>query len=424
MSLQTAKGVQDVPPEEKLVLNKIVSILKIVFERCGFMPLETPILERYETLASKYAAGEDSDALKEVFKLNDQGERDLALRFDLTVPLARYVAMNPTLKMPFKRYEMGPVFRDGPIKAGRLRQFWQCDIDTIGSASLLADAEIISILQNAFAQLNLDVVIKINNRKLLNGILEQSGIQNKEPAIIAIDKLDKLGFSGVEAELKERGYNNKQIEKLFSFLQAGITLNQLEARLDNPEGQAGLKELKELFSYLDQWKISEAEFEVSLARGLAYYTGTVYEVYLKKGKITSSLAAGGRWDEMIGKFIGGNRLVPAVGAAFGLVPILEALKEQQTFSIKTPAQVYVVPIKTVNECLPLIKQLRQAGINTDFDLSDRGMSKNLQYANTLGIPYVLIIGDQELAENKVLFRNMQTGDQQLLSLTEVIARLK
>ena len=182
MKLQTAKGVQDVPPEEKIVKNKVVSALQETFEAYGFAPLETPLLERYETLASKFAAGEASDALKETFKLTDQGKRNLGLRFDLTVPLARFVAMNPTMKMPFKRYELGPVFRDGPIRAGRVRQFWQCDVDTIGSKSMLAEAEILALVQKAFRKLNLDVVVKVNNRKLLNGILNQVRIKNKEEA--------------------------------------------------------------------------------------------------------------------------------------------------------------------------------------------------------------------------------------------------
>src|SRR3989338_8974335 len=186
MKLQTARGVQDVPPEEKIVKNQVVDTLKEMFELYGFAPLENPILERYETLAAKFAAGEASDALKEIFKLKDQGDRDLGLRFDLTVPLARYIAMNPNLKMPFKRYEIGPVFRDGPIKAGRMRQFWQCDLDIIGSSSMVADAECLALLENGFDQLGIDVIIKVNNRKLLNGILEQVGITDKETTIVSI----------------------------------------------------------------------------------------------------------------------------------------------------------------------------------------------------------------------------------------------
>ena len=424
MKLQTARGVQDVSPEEKIVKNQVVDTLKEMFELYGFAPLETPILERYETLAAKFAAGEASDALKEIFQLKDQGKRELALRFDLTVPLARYISMNPTLKMPFKRYEIGPVFRDGPIKAGRVRQFWQCDVDTIGSSSMLADAEVIAVLQMAFNKLKLDIVIKVNNRKLLNGILEQAGVAKKEEAIIAIDKLDKIGVEGVTEELKGKGYNNKQITSIFSLVKEGINLKQLKSKITVNEGKEGIAELEEVFSYLMMMGVNEAVFDVSLARGLAYYTGTVFEVYAKEGKITSSLAAGGRWDQMIGKFSGGNREVPAVGAAFGLVPIIECMKEKQKLQKKTLAQVYVIPIKTVKESLAVIKQLREAEIKVDFDLNNRGVSKNLEYASALGIPYAVIVGENELKQNKVMLKNMDSGEQLLLTVKDVVQKCK
>ena len=424
MELQTAKGVRDIPPEEKALKNKVVQTLTQVFELYGFAPLETPILERYETLAAKFAAGEASDALKETFRLKDQGDRELGLRFDLTVPLARFIAMNPTLKMPFKRYELGPVFRDGPIKLGRYRQFWQCDVDIIGSNSMLADAEVLAVVNAAFRKLKLDVVIKVNNRKILNGILAQAGITDKESAIIAIDKLDKIGKEGVTQELKVRGYANSQIERLFSLIKEGVTVKELKNKLTNPEGTAGITQLEELFGYLAELGVKNAVFDVSLARGLAYYTGTVLEAYLKKGKITSSLAAGGRWDTMIGSFIGGNREIPAVGVAFGLEPIMDTLRLEGKVPGTPPAQVYVLPINTPKESLQIVQQLREQGISASISLGKKGVSKNLEYASSLGIPYVLIIGEDELKRNKVLLREMQTGTEQLLAVREVVNRLK
>src|SRR3989338_7257681 len=379
------------------------------------MPLETPILERYETLAAKFAAGEASDALKETFKLKDQGNRDLGLRFDLTVPLARYVAMNPTLKMPFKRYEMGIVFRDGPIKAGRVRQFWQCDVDIIGSSSMIADAKIIAVAQTAFRKLNLDVIFKVNNRKLLNGILEQAKIEQKEDAIIAIDKLDKICKEGVEKELAERQFTTAQIKDLFSLIKPGMPIAEIKKKVASPEGQEGIKELEELFSYLQALGVNIAQFDVSLARGLAYYTGTVFEAYLKKSKVTSSLAAGGRWDSMIGKFMAGNRQVPAVGVAFGLEPIMEVLKEQNQEPEMT-TKVLVIPIKTEKESLKIVQQLREKWIPASIDLNQRGVGKNLEYASTLGIPFALIIGDNELKAGKLLLRNMKSRSEEALKL--------
>ncbi|MBI2665233.1 histidine--tRNA ligase [Candidatus Woesearchaeota archaeon] len=423
MELQTAKGVRDIEPEEKIVRNKIVTLLTNTFERYGFTPLETPILERYETLAAKFAAGEDSDALKETFKLSDQGERSLGLRFDLTVPLARYMAMNQNMKLPFKRYELGVVFRDGPIKAGRVRQFWQCDIDTVGTSSLLAEAEILALMEEVFKILNLKVILKVNNRLLLNGLLEEAGITEKESALIALDKLDKIGVEGVREELKARKYSSKQIDVLFKFIKPNISLAELKSKINSDEGKEGIQQLEELFSYLKQMGVKAAEFDLSLVRGLAYYTGTVFEAYLKDGKFSSSLAGGGRWDKMIGKFMGSTQDVPAVGVAFGLEPIMEVWKMTNQGKKKTPAKIYVLPINTLNESLKVVQELRSAGINCDFSLGKKGVSKNLEYASALGIPYVVIIGEDELKKKKVLLRDMLSGTEQLLAVKDVVKKL-
>jgi len=425
MKIQLAKGVKDTSPEEKIIKNEVVNTLQKVFENYGFAPLETPLVERYETLAAKFAAGDASDALTEIFQLSDQGKRKLALRFDLTVPLSRFIAMNPTMKMPFKRYQVGRVFRDGPIKLGRYREFWQMDIDTVGTKSMLADAEIIAMAESCFNDLKLDIKIKINNRKLLNGILEQAGIKkNKEDAIISIDKLDKIGNEGVKKELLEKEFLEKSIDSLFSMIKEGITLKDLKSKITTESGKEGLQELEEVFDYLKQMGIKTAVFDVSLARGLAYYTGTVFEIFLKKGKVTSSLAGGGRYDEMIGQFLGGGRIIPAVGISFGIAPIMDTLKEMNTEIKKTPAQVYVIPMSTIKESLSIASKLRGTGISVDFSLGKKGMSKNLQYANALNIPYVIIIGEDELSKNKILLRDMKTGDQKLLTVEQVIKKLK
>ncbi len=421
MPLQTAKGVRDIPPEEKIAVNDVLEAIRSVFELSGFAPLETPILERYETLAAKFAAGEASDALKETFKLKDQGNRELGLRFDLTVPLARYVAMNPTLKMPFKRYEMGIVFRDGPIKTGRVRQFWQCDADIIGSSSMLAEMEILSVTQRVFTSLGIDIIIKVNNRKVLNGLLEQAGIINKEEALIALDKLDKNGVEGVTKELQQRGYTQKQIDSLFVVVREGISLKEMSKSVVSGEGKQGIQELEELFGYLKAANV-KAQFDISLCRGLAYYTGTVFEAFLKKGPVSSSLAGGGRYDNMIGNFLGGGRTVPAMGISFGLVPIVEALKEKKTGERRTPSKILVISINTIKESLAVAQELREAGICTDFALG-KGVSKNLEYASALKIPYVIILGENELKKKKVLLRDMSAGTEQLLTVKNVVQKL-
>ncbi|MBI2573151.1 histidine--tRNA ligase [Candidatus Woesearchaeota archaeon] len=427
MDMQLAKGVRDVAPAEKIVKNKVLESMQRIFELYGFMPLETPIMERFETLAAKGGAEEGSDCLKETFQLTDQGSRKLGLRFELTTSLARYVAMDPTLKLPFKRYEMGPVFRDGPIKLGRYREFWQCDIDTIGSSSMLADAEIVAMVKAFFDVWGLDIVLKINNRKLLNGILEQAGIKDVKEALISIDKLDKIGVKGVSDELIGRGYTKKQVEGLFIFLKPGLTLDEIAPLITSAEGKQGLAELQEVFGYLDDLKIDCYQLDISLARGQAYYTGTLFEPYLvdpKEGEPKCSLAGGGRYDNMIGKFAGGGRIIPAVGISFGIEPIMDVLRSRGKVGNITLTKVYVVPINTAQASFGIVQELRNAGVAADIALGKKGVSKHFEYANALGIPYVVIVGEDELKQKKVMLRNMTDGTEQLLALKDVVKKLK
>jgi len=422
--MQTAKGVRDVAPEEKILKNKVVNTIAKAFELYGFAPLETPTLERYETLAAKYGAGAESDALKETFKLQDQGGRQLGLRFEFTTSLARFVAQNPTLKMPFKVYQCGSNFRDGPTKLGREREFWQADADTIGTPSMLAEAEQIALLCDVFRQLNFKFVIKVNNRKILNGILKQSGIAEVREALIAIDKMDKIGKVGVAEELKQRGYSKSQIDKVFSFLTKGVTPSSLKKKITDEEGKQGIAELEELFDYLKIIGAKEVEFDLSIIRGQAYYTGTVLEVFLKNSIITSSFASGGRYDGMIGNFMGGGRQIPAVGVSFGITPIMEQMKAQNKLEEKTPAKVLVIPINVTDEALKIAQELRKNGISTDFALGKKGVSKNLEYANVLGIPYVAIIGEEELKKKKILLKEMSSGTEQMLLVKDLVKKLQ
>ncbi len=424
MEIQTAKGVRDLPPEEKILKNKLVNTISKTFELYGFAPLETPTLERYETLAAKYGAGAESDVLKETFTLEDQGGRKLGLRFEMTTSLARFVAQNPVLKMPLKVYQAGPVFRDGPIKAGREREFWQADADAIGTSSMIAEAEQIALLADVFRELKCKFVVKVNNRKILNGILKQCGITEVREALIAIDKLDKIGKVGVAEELKQRKYSKTQIDKMFTLLSKTATLASLKKKIKDEEGKQGLAELEELFGYLKSMGVKEVEFDLSLARGQAYYTGTVIEVYLKDSTINSSIAAGGRYDQMIGNFMGGGRQIPAVGISFGITPIVEQLKLQSKMEQKTPAKVLVIPINAVDEALKMAQELRKNGIATDFASSKKGVSKNLEYANALAIPYVAIIGEEELKKKKIMLKDMNSGTEQLLSMKDLVTKLR
>src|SRR3989344_714203 len=280
VGIQNPKGTKDIDIEEKIQANRIIKIITEIFEKYGFNPLQTPILERYETLAAKYAGG--SEILKETFKLNDQGSRDLALRYDLTVPLARYIAMNPNLKMPFKRYEIGEVFRDGPIRANRYRQFTQCDADTAGSSSMLADAEFLAIASEFFSKLNLKFIIRVNNRKILNSILDYYKIpENKrETVILSIDKLDKIEVSGVKKELRKKGFKN--IDNLLNLIFTN-DLNDIKKIIGNKDG---INEINDVLKYCKLLNVKNVKFDASLARGLSYYTGTIFEVYLVNSEIT------------------------------------------------------------------------------------------------------------------------------------------
>src|SRR3989338_429526 len=369
MEIELAKGTKEVNPEQKLIRNRILNVLLKVFELYGFQPLETPTLQRLDVLASKYAGG--AEILKETFKLNDQGNRDLALRYDLTVPLAIYVALNPNIKLPFKRYEIGKVFRDGPVSSERFREFWQCDVDTIGSGSMIADAEIINLASRVFNELKLKVKIKANNRKILDGLMDYCNIQenDREAAILTIDKLEKIGTDSVKKELKEKGLEDIKIKKLINLISLKgknkEKISKIKKVLNNNKG---VEDIEELLKYAPQ-----AEFDPSLARGLAYYTGTVFEIFLINSEIKSAVCSGGRYDKIIGNFIGNNQDYPAVGISFGLDRIEQALK----FDEKTTTKVYIIPIKQNKKAAELANELRNNNINADIDLMNRGVSKNL-----------------------------------------------
>ncbi|MEK6947333.1 MAG: histidine--tRNA ligase [Nanoarchaeota archaeon] len=423
MDLQLPKGTRDFAPEEKIVRDMVVNTLKEVFELYGFAPLETPIFERFDVLSSKYTGG--AEILKETFKLKDQGGRDLGLRYDLTVPLSRFIGMNPNIKMPFKRYQIGEVFRDGPVASARYRQFTQCDVDVIGSLSMAADAEIVSLIFTAFKKLDFEIAVKVNNRKLLNDILDFCGVEKdrQDLVILSIDKLEKFGLSVVKSELKEQRIDDSKINKIIDILNIKGSndekIKQLKNILKNSDG---LSQVEQLISYINAQNL-EADFDVSLARGLSYYTGTVIEAFLRNSSVKSSVCAGGRYDKMIGALLDKGDY-PAVGVSFGVDRIYDAMLEKQEAKQKTNTQVYVIPIKTINESIKIAQQLREAGINADIDLNEKGPSKNLEYANSLGIPFVLFVGKKELQEGKLKLRDMKSGKEEMIEFEEIIKRLK
>ena len=423
LELMNARGTRDTLPAEQIVKEKIAAVLKETFELYGFSPLETPILERYDILSAKYAGGEE--ILKETFRLHDQGKRELGLRYDLTVPLARVIGMNPQLKMPFKRYAMGYVFRDGPVSLARYRQFTQCDIDIVGSMAMAADAECITIAHDAFRNLGFDALIRISSRKLLSDIMEKAGIpqSRREGAILSIDKLERFGKGTVEKELEEKGISKEAAAGIFSIIgQSGSNAEKLAAIVKEIGESEGSRELKDLMELLDALKISY-DFDPSLARGLSYYTGTIFEAFLKESKVKSAVCSGGRWDNLIGEFLGRGDF-PAVGLSFGLDRIFDACMEKKKDTPKTVTQLYLIPIGNQKDAYPIARQLREKGIKTEMDLNQRGVTKNLKYASSLGIPFVAFAGEDELRQKKLKLRNMMSGAEELLLVQDIIRKLK
>ena len=420
IELRNVKGCADYSPREQFIRNYISDTLKKVFEKYGFKPLQTPILCYYDLLALKY--DEENDILKEVYKVTDQGNRNLALRYDLTVPFAKYIAMNPNTKLPFKRYEIGEVFRNGPVKLGRDREFIQCDVDSVGIEGQLTEAEFIALYVEAYKNLNIDVIIKYNNRKFLSGIIIEAGIEEElvTDTITIIDKFEKMTKQELEKEFAKIGLTDEQIEKLFMYL--NMDANQLiNIESKNEVLTEGINELNTLKEYIEKLDLIDyVQFSPSLARGQEYYTGTVFEVYVKDGSITSSIGGGGRYDKMITDFIGNGTKYPAVGISFGLNVIYEILKNREEFAEKALTDIYIIPMGTEIECLKIAQVLRKAGYKTEVEMKNRKMRKALDYANVEHIPYVFILGEDELNDNCITVRNMIEKTQAQISIANIV----
>ncbi len=420
MELQNVKGSNDYGSREQIIRNYISDTLRKTFEKYGYKPLETSLLCYYDLLALKY--DKENDILKEIYRVTDQADRDLALRYDLTVPFAKYIALNQNIAMPYKRYEIGKVFRDGPVKQGRLREFIQCDVDCVGIEGQMVEAEMIALYVEGFKNLGINVKIKYNNRKIMSGIIESCNI-NKEKVsgvITIIDKFEKLSKEQIVKEFINIGLEENQIDNLIKFLE--LDFKQIEQEFEKAENeqlQQGIKEVNELNKYIQSLKIEQfVEFTSTLARGQEYYTGTVFEVYQVEGNITSSIGGGGRYDNMIGDFIGNGQKYPAVGISFGLDVIFEILKEKEDLK-NANTIAYIIPMENRTLGIEIAEKLRRQNINVDIEMNNKKMKKSLNYANIERIPYVIIIGEEELKQNKVILKNMETGKQQEVEIKNI-----
>jgi len=411
MKFQPLKGTRDFLPEEARIRQEVLTTVKGVFETFGFQPLETPSIESWEILAAKKGGG--PEVLKETYSFKDKSGRMVGLIYDLTVPLARVVASNPDLPLPFKRYQIQKVWRYGDVAKGRLREFLQCDIDTVGSESMLADAEIIACAVAALERLGFkDFFVRINSRKVLTDILKQARIEKKtEDVLRAIDKLDKIGVDGVKDELKRLKVPESSIKKLLELISIkgdASILEEVKKVLGKCEG---ISELEELLSFLASMGVSERiRVDLSLARGLDYYTGPIFEISVEEG--VGSIAGGGRYDKLIGILSG--RDVPATGISLGIERILEVMKSRKMVEErKSGVKAFVAyPSQSLlNEVLKLVKDLRSCSIQTDFDLKGRKLTRQLEYADALKIPYVIILGEMELKKGVVRVRDMQKREE-------------
>jgi histidyl-tRNA synthetase len=446
------KGTRDFGPEQMRNRLFIFDTIRHTFKRFGFQPLETPSMENLSTLTGKY--GDEGDQL--LYKILNSGdyaasltELDLAsgskkltpkiaekgLRYDLTVPFARYVVMNRnTLPMPFKRYQMQPVWRADRPQKGRYREFYQCDADVVGTDSLLCEAEIVLMIQDVFSNLGIDYTLKVNNRKILAGIAEVIGVPGQEAILsVAIDKLDKIGREKVADELRERGFSDDTLTKLnplfdFSTLTLDQVLAQLTTWLSASEtARTGIAELQEMIQLVEQYGLANApvEFDPTLARGLSYYTGAIFEVKAK-GVSIGSISGGGRYDNLTGTF--GMPGLSGVGISFGVDRIYDVMDELKLFPASagqgTRALLIPFDLDARAVALPLLSRLREAGVAAEVYPDLVKVKKMMDYANAKGIAYVVLIGSEEVKTGKLSVKNMLTGEQTSKTAEEVLAMLQ
>lgn len=408
------KGTRDFGPEDMLLRRKVVSIIQKIYEKRGFVPLETPAMEKWEVLSAKGAGGEE--LLKETYNFEDLGGRRIGLRYDLTVPLIRYVSMNPNLPMPFKRYQYGPVWRYEESKPGRYREFYQFDIDTVGASSMAADAECIATVIEALNALEAgEFRIRINSRKLVEGVLNYLGINSEGEvmgAMRTIDKIQKISKEDIYKEFKAYKISAEQAERIVNSLSriGEIKPEILEMKKDLPKNEkisAGLAELEELEKYLEAFGVlKRCIFDASLVRGIGYYTGNVFEAALE-GRNSGSIAGGGRYDKVIGLFLGKD--IPAVGFSIGIERILDILKGKSKPEPLTDIFVAVVSQDILPEAIKLSEKLRAKGKNVQFDLMGRNFSNQLKFADKIGAKEVWILGPRDMPRGEAVVKDMKSG---------------
>ena len=416
---RTLAGFMELLPNEQILFEQMKQTIEKTYQRFGFLPLDTPILELSEVLLAK-AGGETE---KQIYRFT-KGDTDISMRFDLTVPLAKYVAKNyGNLSFPFRRYQIGKVYRGEKTQKGRFREFYQCDIDIIGDGELgiVNDAEIPSVIYNLISDLGFnDFTICINNRKVLNGLFrEVNQEQNAVDIMRTIDKLAKIGKEKVIEELKEIGVDDQAIERILTFIEIDGTTDEKISKLENlgilnEMFTQGLEELKQVVKYIRIFGVPDTHFKIDLtiARGLDYYTGTVYETFLNDYKELGSVCSGGRYENLAEYYT--DKKLPGVGISIGLTRLFYKLNELQL--IKTDkysmSDILIIPMtEDMTKSIELASDLRKEGINTEVYLNDKKLKAKFKYADKLKIPYIAVIGEDEISSNTVKVKNMETGEE-------------
>ena len=421
-------GFMELLPEDQILFNNMMDTIRKNYEKYGFIPVDTPVIEKSEVLLAK-GGGETE---KQIYRFN-KGDSDLSLRFDLTVPLARYVSQHMNdLTFPFRRYQIGKVYRGERNQKGRFREFFQCDIDIIGNGklNLINDAEIPSIIYSTFKDLGFETfTIHINNRKLLNGFFEYLEIEDKAEVLRSIDKIDKIGEEAVKKELLVLNIKETAVEKIMEFIGIkGSNKEIIEALnnlgIDNEGFTMGLEELSKVVYYIGEFGVPEKNFNIDLkiARGLDYYTGTVYETILDDYPSIGSVCSGGRYDDLAGYYT--TQKLPGVGISIGLTRLFYQLREANIIKgsgASTLTKVLVIPMDDKIEYSIMVRnKLKDKGIISEVFLEDTKFPKKLNYANKLNIPYVIIVGEEERNTGILTLKDMAEGKQQKLTIEEIL----
>lgn len=403
IEVDTVKGFQDYLPPESLKRAAVRGIIAKNFELYGFVPVETPFIEFDELMRNESLILDEDEAVSDRFRLKDRAGRNLGLRYEFTFQLARIFKQNPNIKLPFRRYQIGENFRDEPIGSGRFRQFVQCDADIMGDSSINADAECLALISDVLKELKIKAEIKVNNRKLMNGIIESVEMTDKKNVMKELDKIDKIGEDAVKTNMRKYADVN-QILTLFKLMEKDIAFFK-ENAFD------GAEEIIELMERCRKYGVS-VKFAPYMVRGFSYYTGNVFEV-VENGQ---TIAAGGRYDKVVGKFVG--RDIPAVGISFGL----ERVTERAKIEVEPLPRLIIISLDKDRESISLTKKIR--GVGASCEVSFDKVGKTLEYANALSVPYVIFIGTDEILKKKFKLKDMKTGNEKYLTENQLLKMFK